>query len=242
VNKRHRNRHTRAVRAARAASAASQRRRQRQLWISAIAVAALLLAGLTGWGIYRSQQPVDYAVPASTTADEVGLVDGTGDVVVEIWLDFHCPACRTFEEESAATLDALVADGTITRIYYPVSFLDRASTTRFSTRSAASAGCAADGGAHPSYVQALLAAQPPQNGPALDNDTLIAIGASVGLEEPAFAQCVRDQEYRDWTRHATDQAARAGVTRTPTVRVNGDEVPPITSAVVDAVERAAAGA
>lgn len=241
MNKKPKSRNARASRAARAANLARQRQRQRTLWISVIAVVALVLAGLTGWAIYVSQQPVDYAVPANTTADEAGLVDGDGPVTVEIWLDFHCPACQAFEEASAPALDALVDEGTITRVYYPVSFLDRASTTEFSTRSAASAACAADGGAHEAYVQALLAVQPPQGGAALSDDDLIQVGESVGLTDPAFAECVRDQQYRSWTRHATDHAAQEGVTRTPTVRVDGEEVPPLTEQVLQAVEDAQAG-
>jgi protein-disulfide isomerase len=241
VNKKHKSRNAKGARAVRAASVARQRQRQRNLWISGIAVVVLLLAGLTGWAIYASQQPVDYAVPASVTADEAGLVDGDGPVTVEIWLDFHCPACQAFDREAAPVLDRLVDEGAITRVYYPVAFLDRASTTEFSTRSASSAGCAADGGAHEQYIPALLDAQPPQGGAALSDDQLIGVGESVGLTDPAFAACVREQDYHGWTRHTTDQAARAGVTRTPTLRVDGEDVPPTVQALQEAVQDAQAG-
>jgi protein-disulfide isomerase len=222
-----------------AAIAARQRRRNR--WISLAVVAVLVIAGLVGWGVYQSQRDSDFAAPAHVTSDQSGLADGDGPVTVEIWLDLHCPHCRTFEEEAADTLDRLVAEGAITRVYHPVAFLDRFSTTAYSTRAASSVGCAADGDAHVAYTQALLAEQPPSGGPALDNGQLVGVGATVGLTGSAFTECVNDQRYRGWVDHVTAAATRAGVTGTPTVRVDGTQVEPSVTAITAAVQ-AAAGA
>lgn len=218
--------------------AIAARQRRRTQWISVAVVAALLLAGLVGLAIYQSQRSGDVQPPAQATADGSGLADGAGPVRVEIWLDLHCPHCRTFEEQASGALDQLVADGQITRIYHPVSFLDRFSTTGYSTRAAAAVGCAADGGAHVPYVQALLAAQPPAGGPGLDAGQMIDIGAAEGLTGAEFADCVRSVEYRGWVQQVTDAAAEAGVTGTPTVRVNGATVEPSVPAITAAVQAA----
>ncbi|HLV58442.1 MAG TPA: thioredoxin domain-containing protein [Natronosporangium sp.] len=210
-------------------------------WISVLAVVALLAAGLIGLAIYSGQRDDDVATPASATADGTGVVDGNGPVTVEIWLDLHCPHCATFEEAAGELLDRMVADGTITRVQHPVAFLDRASTTRYSTRAAGAVGCAADAGAHPGYVRALLAAQPPSGGPGLTDDELIEVGADAGITDPGFAECVREGTYRGWTQQVTAHAAREGVTGTPTVRVNGEDVPATAEAVQAAVARARPG-
>jgi protein-disulfide isomerase len=51
----------------------------------------------------------------------------------------------------------------------------------------------------------------------------VALGAQAGAG-PGFATCVRDGRYADWTRSVTDAASKAGVTATPTILVNGQEI------------------
>lgn len=212
-------------------------------WITVVAVVVLVAAGLVGYAIYHLTQSDDPTIdpstaPAHATERGDGLVDGDGPVTVDIWLDAHCPACTRFEMEAGPTLDQLVDDGTITRVFHPISFLDRASTDQYSTRAAASIACAADGDAHPEYIYQLLALQPPQGGPGLTSDQLIEVGRAAGLDEQSFGQCVRDGEYRDWVNQVTRQAGRDRVNATPTVRVNGEEVAPSAGAVVDAIQAA----
>jgi protein-disulfide isomerase len=221
-----------------AARRAAQRRQRLTIWISVAAVAGLVLAGLAGWGVYQLQRSSGHPTPAHATAGGSGLVDGDGPVTVEIWLDPHCPHCQTFEEQAASTLEQLVTDGTITRVYHPVAFLDRYSTTGYSTRASAAVGCAADGGGHVAYLARLLAAQPPAGGPGLSDDQLIQVGEPVGLTGPEFAGCVTDQRYAGWTEQVTEDATRAGVSGTPAVRVDGQDVLPSVEAVVAAVQAA----
>jgi protein-disulfide isomerase len=192
----------------------------------------LLLAGLVGWGIYASQRP---SGPAQRP---VGRAVGTGPVTVDVYLDFQCPVCKKFEEESGSTLDRLVADGRIKLVYHPLAFLDRASTTRYSTRSAGSAPCAADAGKLPAYVAELYTRQKSEGGPGLSDDEMIAAATSVGITDPAFATCVRDGKYGDWVTHETEAAVDRGVTGTPTVFVNGREVTATSQAIQSAVSAA----
>ena len=109
-------------------------------------------------------------------------------------------------------------------VYLPVAYLNRFSSTEYSTRSSAASGCAAEGGKFTEFGKALFAKQPPENGAQLSNDELIDIGVEVGLDRDSFGSCVRDGKYKPWTAHVSEEATRANVTGTPTVLVNGEQV------------------
>jgi protein-disulfide isomerase len=219
---------------------AKERRRRRTLWTTLIAVAVLVIAGLIGWSVYQSQKPTSNAVPANSTPDGGGLkVAGSGPVTVEVYLDFICPACHQFEATATPALNDLIAQNKIQLVWHTLGFLDSASTTNYSTRSAASAGCASDGGKLKEYGEALFANQPAEGSAGLSDDELIEIGGRVGLNSPEFAACVRDGKYKDWVAHVNDLAAQRGVNSTPTVYVNGTQVQQPTAENVKAAVEAA---
>lgn len=213
---------------------AREKRRSRTLWTSIAAVAVLVIAGLIGWGVVASQDSGTFTAPPGAVEDGTGIKVGSGPVQIDIYEDFICPACGQFEQQTGGTLDRLVAEGKVTVVYHPVAFLDRASSTDYSTRSSAASGAAAEGGKFREYAKALFAQQPAEGSAGLSDDKLIEIGRSVGLGD-AFAQAVRDGKYKPWTAHVTDEASGDGVSGTPTVRVAGKDVEPTTQAILAAV-------
>jgi protein-disulfide isomerase len=215
-----------------------QRRVRRWIWTSVIAVAALIFTGTIGWGIYAMLRP-DYTAPPGATKDGSGVVLGNGPVRMDVYVDFICPACRQFEARTGAALDRLVADGRVQIVYHPVAYLDPSSTTKYSTRTSAASGCAAEGGKFREYAKALFERQPPQGGRGLGDGELISIGTTVGLDEDRFGVCVRHGKYKAWTRHVSTEAAARGVTGTPAIYVGGQPVQLTTQAITAAV--AAAG-
>ncbi|MEV0398148.1 DsbA family protein [Polymorphospora rubra] len=217
---------------------ARERRRQRTLWTSVVAVAALVVAGMIGWGVFASQRADEYHAPTGATADGSGIAVGTGPVTVDVYEDFMCPACRQFETQFGPVLDQLVADGRVRVVHHPVAYLDRASTTDYSSRSSAAAGCAADGGRYGEYSSALFERQPPEGGAGLSTDELIRIGGGVGLDEDTFGTCIRDGKFRTWTAHVTDLASERGVRGTPTVFVDGQPVQNNAEAIRAAIDAA----
>lgn len=214
---------------------AAEARRRRTLWTTLIAIAAVAIGGLIAWGVLASQSAQDVNTPKNATSDGTGLVVGSGPTKVDIYVDFLCPYCNKFEKSAGTTIDQLVADKKITVNYRPVAILNRASTTNYSTRSAAAAGCASDFGLAATYVPALFAQQPPEGSAGLSDDTLIEIGGTVGLVDPAFAKCVRAGTYQSWANRNTDEAAKQGYTSTPTVLVNGKKIEPTADALTAAV-------
>ncbi len=178
-------------------------------------------------------------VPASATPAGDGVVIGQGTVTVDAFIDFLCPFCRQFELSSGQALATMVADGQISLVYHPMNFLDEASTTRYSSRAAAAAGCASDGGRFADYARALFVSQPPEGGPGLSDAELIELGLSVGLPSPAFGECVPRGHYLDWPTYVTAMATARGVSATPAVLVEGISVPANARMIAAAVAAAA---
>ncbi|MET8250667.1 thioredoxin domain-containing protein [Micromonospora sp. NPDC005197] len=200
---------------------ARERRRRRTLWVSAAAVAVLVIAGLVGWSVWSSQRSDTFTTPPGVNEAGTGIVTGGGPVTVDVYEDFLCPVCKQFEQSSGATLEQLVAENKAKVVYHPVAYLNRFSTTEYSTRSSAASGCAAAGGKFREYAKALFAKQPPEGSAGLSDDELIDTGVGVGLDRGSFGGCVSDGTYKTWTEHVTEEASRSDVTGTPTVLVNG---------------------
>jgi protein-disulfide isomerase len=208
---------------ARSRSLVTERRGPSTMMIVGVLV-VLLFAGAVGFGIYRAQRHTDAGVvPANAlpTGVPVGRADAPN--TIDIYLDFQCPVCRAYEQQSGATLDNLVASGTAKLVYHPVAFLDGYSSTRYSSRASAASGCAAQDGVFAQYVKLLYANQPPENGAGLPDSELIALGQQAGAG-PNFAGCVSANTFAGWTAAVTDAASKAGVTGTPTVLVNGKQI------------------
>ncbi|GAA3778615.1 thioredoxin domain-containing protein [Plantactinospora mayteni] len=218
---------------------ARERRRKRTLWTSVGAVIVLVIAGLIGWGVSASQDAGDFTPPGGSNPEGTGIVLGSGPINIDVYEDFICPICRTFEQQAGGTLDQLVAQGKVRVTYHPVAFLNRFSSTEYSTRSSAASGCAAQSGKFREYAKALFDRQPPEGSAGLSDDQLVEAATSIGLAGDSFRNCVRENTFKKWTEHVTDEAARAGVTGTPTVLVAGKQVQPSAEAITAAV--AAAG-
>ncbi|HEY6759118.1 MAG TPA: thioredoxin domain-containing protein [Baekduia sp.] len=179
------------------------------------------------------------AIPAGATPEGDGVLLGDGPVLVDAYVDFLCPYCRQFEDTAGDALDAMIANHEIRLAYHPLGFLDRLSTTRYSTRAAAASGCGADAGRFRPYARALFDHQPPEGGAGLSDDELGALGAPAGRTDPAFAECVAAGAHLPWVPYVTERAIERGVDGTPSVYVAGAPVPVEEKAIAKAVTIAA---
>jgi protein-disulfide isomerase len=174
-------------------------------------------------------------VPVGATPEGDGIVLGNGPVRVDAYIDFLCPFCRQFEERSGPYLDRLLDAGAISLVYHPLGFLDRLSTTRYSSRASATSGCAADYGHFREYKDLLFANQPEEGGPGLSQEELIELGAEAGITDQGFPICAGKNTYLPWTEYVTTRAVERGVSGTPSVFVVGVPVPangPVIAAAV----------
>jgi protein-disulfide isomerase len=174
-------------------------------------------------------------IPAGTNREADGIALGSGPVTVEAYIDFLCPFCKQFEAGSGPALTRMVEDGLVTLVYHPLGFLDRLSTTHYSSRAAAASGCASDHGRFPEYRDALFANQPPEGGPGLSDDQLIQLGQAVSIGDARFPKCVAEGAYLDWVAYVTARAMARGVSGTPSTFVKGVPVPARADTIAAAV-------
>ncbi len=240
-----------ARRAAEAAALAQAQRRRRTV-IGGIAAAVAVLVALVVVVVVQTQRTAtsaDARVPADTVADGTAVRVGQADapVTVTVYEDFLCPACKSFEDTSGDTLAALVADGTAAVEYRPVAILDHYSTDDYSTRALNAAGVVADAAGPEAFLafhNLLFAAQPAEGGAGLSDDDLIALAGRAGATGEEVESGIRDRVYEDWTERVTDAASQAGLTGTPTILVDGEQLDlrQATPQGLEAAVRAAAAA
>ncbi|MDX6706245.1 MAG: hypothetical protein QOF69_3135 [Solirubrobacteraceae bacterium] len=170
--------------------------------------------------------PSSIPVPAGATPSGDGIAVGSGAITVEAYVDFLCPFCKQFEERSRSLLDRYVKDHIITLVYHPLGFLDRLSSPHgYSSRAAGASACASDVGMFPPYKDALFDNQPEEGGPGLDDEELVELGRSVGIDDMRFADGVFSGTYLPWVAFVTELAIERGIGGTPTVLVAGIPVP-----------------
>lgn len=224
-----------------------RQRRRRLNMVGGIGLVVLIAVGGIGIGVQaqRGRLSGPIATPTGATGDrgQDGLAFGPADaeVTIDVYEDFQCPACKAWEAQSGTTIKSMYHDRGVRVVYHTLAFLNRASTTDYSSRSANAAACAADSKVFPAFHNQLFASQPEEGSDGLSNGELIQLGQDVGAIEDPFPSCVEDGEYGDWVDLVTDHASKQGVNATPTVRLNGDPLtesdgtPPSPETIIQAV-------
>lgn len=229
----------RASQVARAQRAAQQRRHRTVVTAILVAVIVVVGGGI-GAAIYATQRHASdtsgYAVPSGATRDQPGLVVSGGPTTVDIYFDFLCSACKQFQTLAETPLESYTSENSIRLVYHPLHYLDSKSKgTKFSTRAAAAAGCAADADQLPSFITALYAKQPRENTRGLSNAQLVAIGKTAGITGSTFRHCVTSQKYATWVTRVTQQATEKGITTGPAVYVDNQRTDATATALTTAI-------
>lgn len=195
----------------------------------AVVVAATAL-GLTGCPAQQKRGAASdtpsVAESIRVASSDVVVEDGEPKVVLAIYEDFLCPACRQFESTFGPSVAKLIDDGTVAVDYYMVAILDQPRTQNYSSRAGGAAYCVADADTTPDkqafrrFHAALFARQPSETGSAYPtDDELIETARQAGLTG-SVAQCVEDGKYAEIS---AGLARATDVTATPTVRLNGED-------------------
>jgi protein-disulfide isomerase len=164
----------------------------------------------------------NFAIPAAVSeADGYGIVlNPTATPTIDIWVDYQCPACRSFEVLNGGYINEIIAQKKAKVVFHPLTFIGAESII-----AANAAACAADENKFVDMNLALFQNQAgSENSGKWQGDVMLAIGESIGIKSESFKQCVREGNYVKWTRNVTDASASKNVNSTPTIRINGKDL------------------
>ncbi len=170
---------------------------------------------------------VDLAVLPDDPVAEGTIPDGVaarddGPVQVVAYVDVNCVFCADFETRHAGQIRSWLDAGDITFEYRTVAYLDRNSSTDYSSRGANAAACVAD--TTPEAFLAFNQRLYERHGEGdLDDAGLLALADDAGAGD--IDSCVENGTFRPWVKYTTEAAKAAAVSGTPTVYVDGEPVP-----------------
>lgn len=148
---------------------------------------------------------------------------GDGEPVqVVSYVDVNCVFCAEFESTHAEQIRTWLDAGEITMEHRNVAYLDRNSSTDYSSRGANALACVAEESpeAYFDYSTGLFANY--ENG-ELDDAGLASLASTVGAAD--ISTCVSEGTFLPWVNFTTEAAELDGITGTPTIYVDGEAVP-----------------
>lgn len=204
-----------------------------------IAVAVVVLGGVV-W--FSQQGGESNPVTFGETQDELIEITETGTIVVgeegppvvQIWEDFNCPACASFEGQNGERLSEAVQAGDLKVEFHSLDFQNRASSSgEYSTRAIAAIQCVAAKDTLPAFFDvknAFYANQPAGGAEHMPRD-LAGIAETAGANADAV-ECIGNVETNGGMEKAEDSADHAdrairdvtGSVSTPTVAFEGEQV------------------
>ncbi|MEY3163909.1 MAG: hypothetical protein RI887_733 [Actinomycetota bacterium] len=183
-----------------------------------VMVAFIVTVGVI-FSIISNRADSNFDIPAAVSAsDGYGIVlNPEATPKIDVYVDYQCPACRTFELINGGYLNEVIAQKKAKVVFHPMTFIGPESIL-----AANAAACSADENKFVDMNLALFQNQPAgENTGKWSNASLLAIGNSVGITADSFKQCINDGKYVKWTRNITVESGKANVNSTPTVLVNG---------------------
>jgi len=189
-------------------------------------VAVLIAVVFIAFGGTRGPAPSAELVQPPTTYS-VDIVDGdvlgskTAPVVLELFADFQCPACRMFvTEQLPRLLVDFVRPGTLRIEARDIDILGRGDQNE-SLELAAGARCAAEQGRYWQFHDLVFWNQGRENRGDHDAAFIARVAEGARVDRGAWDACLARPDVRKAIQERTTTAALAGVSSTPTLRING---------------------
>jgi len=201
--------------------------------VAAVVIIAVVVAIIMGSGGKSG------GTGGAADAAPVGVVGGTGGGIlavpvakdnvptVDVYADFQCPVCASFEKAFGPTLTEMAKAGEIKYVVHMMTFLDDNLKNDSSKRSTNAAACAADAGKFLEYHSAVFAAQPAKEGDGYTDARLTEFAKTAGITGPALTtwqKCTSSGQHNTYVADVADTSGKAGINQTPTVRLNGKDV------------------
>lgn len=191
--------------------------------IGAVLVAfALIYPNLKSAGEISTVEPI-----LRPMADGTAMGDPNAPVVIDVFEDFQCPACRIYSEEIETRItETYVAAGQVYYIFHQYPFIDRASVNKESQQAANASMCAAEQGLFWEYHDILFANWSGENVGAFNDKQLVAFAETLSLDMDFFTSCFEENRYQDEIQADFELGTEMGVSGTPSVFVNGQHITP----------------
>jgi protein-disulfide isomerase len=166
-------------------------------------------------------------IPSGTNSPEVSDI--------QIYVDYLCPNCGTFERNNSAQMKAWITSGAATVEIHPISVLTTKSAgTQYSLRAANAAACVAELSPNRffEFNDAMFVDQPQEGSAGLTDAQIIARASKSGVSDMTdVSKCINDHRFRSWVHSATTRALNGpiantdlvSIARTPTIIVNGSQ-------------------
>jgi protein-disulfide isomerase len=143
---------------------------------------------------------------------------------IKLYEDLQCPICKEFEAATGEQTQAAIAAGKVKVDYHMVAFLDRASTTNYSSRALNAAMAVLSTAGPDAFMKFRTIAfdnQPEEGSAGVPDSTLIDWAVQAGADKDQVTPLINGNVYHQWVLNATDQMSKDGVNGTPTVFING---------------------
>ena len=187
-----------------------------------IGIVAVVVAGILA-GLIWLVPALAARKAAASDPYVLSIGSATASVTVDIYQDFMCPYCGQFDRAQASDLAALVNAGTVKVDFHIMAFLDDSSNgTKYSTRAANAFVAVAQ--REPSkalaFNNALYQNQPAEGSNGLTDAEIADRARQVGVSD-SLASTFASMQNADFVSKSNQAALAAGVTSTPTVKING---------------------
>jgi protein-disulfide isomerase len=219
-----------------------QKRRERTrnlLVVGAVVVAVLIIGGV----MFFVQSKSDTTGQAVTTSGTPQHLTGTYDVVIgkssapttiKLYEDLQCPICKSFEQVAGQQVQTAIADGKVKVDYHMVAFLDRSSTTHYSSRALNAAMAVLSTAGPDAFLKFHTLAyqnQPAEGTAGVPDSTLVDWAVQAGADKAKVTPLIDGNVYHQWVVNATDQMSKDNVTGTPTIFIDGKQQPDVQTGV-----------
>ncbi|HEX8972163.1 DsbA family protein [Oryzihumus sp.] len=202
--------------------------------VAAVAILGIVLAVILGSSSGGSGGASSAsALPQGATGTGGGIVANAstakaGAPTLDLYEDFQCPVCGKLEQVFGQQIASMAKAGDIKLVVHMMSFLDAKLGNDSSVRAAAAAACAADQGKFLDYHGVVYANQPAQEGAGYTDADLMGFASKAGISGSAltsWTKCFDAKTHMGYAKDVETAAEKAGVFSTPTLKLNGKDLP-----------------
>ncbi|MFG2086059.1 MULTISPECIES: DsbA family protein [unclassified Spirillospora] len=214
-------------------AARQKQRRLLAIVLGSVVAVAVIVVGTVLIIDYQSKQgraEVHQGALAPLSRQDDGSIvmaqPGVTKPVLEVFEDFQCPVCKQFEEATGETVLELAERGKVKVVYRPFHlFGQQKDPIRINSLRAAEAALCVPADKWISYHDALFRFQPAEGSEGFSPDDLVKWGKDVGVTDPNFEKCVRDEQKKSQVDAMTKYALQdRQVQGTPSVFLDGKQL------------------